>query len=103
MSGIDEQNRHVPMCPICENVPMFWILYPTMAENSTDGWYWLFSEIYAKRHGHTKLECKEGDYRRRPTLDDIMCIVCSDDNNHKFVADHSIFQKIIRCAERLEK
>ena len=91
------------MCPICEDVPSFWILYPTMALNGIEGWYWLFSKAYLKKYTkYSELSCKEGLYRRKPTLDDIVCIVCSNDNNHEFVVEHSLFQKVMRHARRLE-
>jgi len=104
MSGIDEQMRDIPMCPICENVPSFWILYSTMEQDAENGWYWLFSDAYLKRNtGYIKLTSKEGYRGGKSTLDDIVCIVCSDDNNHEFVADHLVFRKVIQCSRRLER
>lgn len=103
MSGIDEQNQDIPMCPICKKVPYFWILYPSMEQSSVTGWYWLFSDDYIDKHSkYPKLLSKEGYDGGETTLDDITCIVCSDDNNHKFVAEHLVFQEIIECSRRLE-
>lgn len=104
MSGIDEQCRDIPMCPICENVPRFWILYPTMDMSSLDGWVWLFSDAYIKRNTEfTKLTFEGGFAGRQATLDGIACIVCSDDNSHQFVEKQLVFQKIIQRSRRLER
>jgi len=46
---------------------------------------------------------KEGYHSRKPTLDDIVCILCGNDNNHEFVADHPVFQKIIKYSRGLER
>ena len=103
MSGIDEQIRDIPTCPLCNGVPSFWILYPTMARNGTDGWYWLFSDAYLERNTkHIKLTPKRG-HRGKATLDDIVYVVCSDNNNHMFEIEHSLFQEVIRCARGLEE
>lgn len=104
MSGIDEQCLDIPECPICKRMPNFWILYPTMAQDAADGWYWLFSDEYIVRNTKfSKLTSNEGFHGRRTTLDGIVCIICSDNNHHKFVADHSLFQKVIQCSRRLER
>jgi len=103
MSGVDEQNPNIPMCPICEGVPRFWILYSSMEQTSASGWYWLFSDDYINKNpNYIKLTSKAGYSGEKITLDDIMCIICSDDNNHEFVAEHSVFQKVIYCSRRLE-
>ena len=104
MSGIDEQNRGFPMCPICEDEPRFWILYPNMAQNSVAGWYWLFSEAYAKMNTrYSELTRMNGRHERKTTLDEIVVVTCSDNNHHQFTADHPLFEKVLRHARKLEK
>ena len=104
MSGIDEQIRDIPMCPACDNIPLFWVLYPNMEQNVKDGWYWLFSDAYIERHTeYSKLMSKESYLKRSPTLDDIVCIICGSYDNHEFVTDHPVFQEVLQLARRLEE
>ena len=104
MSGIDEQIRDIPICPACENIPNFWILYPNTKQSIGDGWYWLFSDAYIERHtAYTKLMSMEGYFKRVTTLDDIVCIICGSYNKHEFITDHPVFQEVIQYAMRLEK
>ena len=51
MSGIDEQYRGIPKCPVCEEEPEYWILDTTIAGNGGGAFRshitvkaWLFSE-----------------------------------------------------------
>ena len=51
MSGIDEQYRGIPKCPICEEEPEYWVLDTTIAGNGGGNFRlrttvkaWLFSE-----------------------------------------------------------
>ena len=50
MSGIDEQIRNIPKCPICEDEPEYWVLDTTITGNGsnfrlrTTVKAWLFSE-----------------------------------------------------------
>lgn len=104
MSGIDEQPiKDIPVCPECGKRPNFWILYSTMAQNSTRGWYWLFSDDYLERNTHNKLERHEGRYGGSLTLDDVVCITCSRSGEHVFVRNQPVFQQVITCARRLSK
>lgn len=103
MSGIDEQIQDIPLCPICRNMPHFWILYPTMEQDVGNGWYWIFSDEYLENKvKYTKLMPMEGYHRKKPTLDDIVCILCGNYNNHKFMTDHPVFQEVMECARRIE-
>ena len=103
MSGIDEQIRDIPICPICGNIPYFWVLYPNIQQDIGNGWYWLFSDAYLERNvDYTKLMAKEGYHKRSPTLDDIVSILCGNTDNHAFTANHPVFRKVIQNARKLE-
>lgn len=103
MSGIDEQNRDIPLCPTCGDIPHFWILYPNTEQDVGNGWYWLFSDAYLASHTvYTKLEYREGYHRRGPTLNDVVSVLCGNYNNHKFMTDHPVFQEVMECARRIE-
>jgi len=58
MSGIDEQFRSIPKCPICGEEPEFWVLSTTIdgSSGSTSHYHitvkaWLFSEKYMATAG----------------------------------------------------
>lgn len=106
MSGIDEQNRDVPMCPICKDIPNFWILYPTMIQTGAHGWYWLHSDEYLKEDKSSdKLVSRSVPNGRHTTLDKIVNVVCLPKRGecHSFLSKTSTFQEVMEQARRLER
>lgn len=107
MSGIDEQCV-VPICPICEKIPAFWILYKDGGGIGYDGWYWIHSDEYLKnKPSFDKLVSMKSYNGNSITLDDVTVVVCRPndikrDEQHKFTAESPTFQKVMKVARRLE-
>jgi len=101
MSGIDEQDG-IPVCPMCESIPAFWVLYADEDGKAINGWYWLNSSVYLEKHpSDDKLICMPSHHGFLPILDDIKCICHSAGSElHKFTSEHVTFQKIMRVARR---
>jgi len=104
MSGVDEQGS-IPVCPICESIPDFWVLYANVDGSAINGWYWLNSDEYLKKHPHdNKLICMPNRDKIMPTLDEIMCVCHSSGRElHKFISEDLTFQKVLRAARRSKK
>jgi len=106
MSGIDEQIPDVPVCPICEGRPSFWILYPTRTRTGKHGWYWLHSDEYLKNDTTSdRLVSMSVPNGRYTTLDEIVIVVCQQKRNkwHSFTSETSTFQEVLQQARRLER
>jgi hypothetical protein len=104
MSGREEEpERDIPICPRCGRKPDFWILYPITDTSGRNGWYWLFSDEYMKKHNRfKKAVLNKGSDGRRPKLNDIIYLVCRLDGGgyHSFGVEDPIFQKVLRQTER---
>jgi len=52
MSGLDEQFKDVPSCPLCKEKPAFWILTDGIHDdgesNNASQWVWYFQKDYKK-------------------------------------------------------
>jgi len=106
MSGIDEQISDIPDCPNCGERPNFWVLYPDAERTGLNGWYWLHSDKFlGGEHHFSKLSVKGGLGGIRPTLNDIVRVVCSAGNaaHHVFTSEHLVFQEVLQLARRLER
>ena len=104
MSGIDEQDTDVPICPLCKERPSFWILYPTIERTGMHGWYWLHSDEYLRENPTSdKLDSMSFE-KKSTTLDEIVLVVCysEKDKCHEFTSEHPTFQEVLQLARRLE-
>lgn len=106
MSGIDEQIPDVPICPICEGRPSFWILYPTTRRTGKHGWYWLHSDKYLETDSTSdKLVSMSVFDGEHTTLEEIVIVACRPKNRewHSFTSETSTFQEVLQLARRLER
>jgi len=106
MSGVDEQIRDIPICPVCGEKPDFWILYPNMERTGVNGWYWLHSDKYLDENSScTKLMRETSFSGMCTTLKEIVCVTCRPKRyrKHVFTSEHLTFQEVLQHARRLEK
>lgn len=106
MSGRDEEPiRDIPICPSCEEKPDLWLLYPTARQIGEFGWICLASDDFIrKKAGYTKLVMKKTFMGRYTTLDNIVCVVCSNSRNHRFhtfPSGHPVFSQVLKYARRI--
>lgn len=99
MSGVDEQNTDIPICPICEERPMFWSLYPITDGSTNEGWIWLYSKKYAP----SDTDCNRLSYYCSPNLDAIKSVKCRtlvSINRHIFEKGSEVFDVVMKAARR---
>lgn len=99
MSGIDEQNLSIPICPICEERPMFWSLYPIAGGSVSEGWIWLYSTKHAPPH----TDCNRLSYYGPPDLGAIKSVKCKtliSVVRHVFEEDSKVFNEVMKVARR---
>jgi hypothetical protein len=86
LSGLDEQETDIPICPNCLNKPAYWTIY---IDNSPD--MWLYSEVYAKNKSDYPLRklrgAVDGIFNRYPKgvpIKQLKKAVCMHSCNTKF-------------------
>ena len=99
MSGIDEQDMDIPICPVCEERPKYWTLYPTTDGLATEGWIWLYSKANVPSYtSRNRL-----NYYGSPDLDAIKSVKCTSLvslKRHIFERGSMVFEVVVEAARR---
>lgn len=104
MSGIDEQEIDIPICPECRERPAFWILYQNEEARGFGGWFWLHSKTHMEQTDMAGLEMVNG---KNILLEDTKVIHCRPISGtpswtyHSFTPENQTFQKVMKMARRL--
>ena len=106
MSGIDEYyTQNIPICPLCERRPAFWIL---MSDIYKDNWIWLYSIEYSDKCYDDGRRLEDG--KALPShfslslekVDNIRCRHWEDSSKlvHHFYPKDAIFKEVMEHAMR---
>jgi len=102
MSGIDEQDKDIPICPLCGERPKYWSIYPTTSGNTGRGWIHLLSNSYM--YGG---ERSRQSYLDFSNLDEARSVRCKpytsnmlSRTRHVFTEDSDMFKVVMRMARR---
>lgn len=103
MSGIDEQDADIPVCPVCRKKPLFWSLYPTTDGNVEEGGIWLFSDTHTRPASLDKLA--NNGFSDLNAIRSVKCRPVKFDiqKRHVFEEDSKVFNAVMRIARRERK
>lgn len=108
LSGIDEQDTDIPVCPLCEKRPLFWSLYPTIDGDTKDGGFWLFSEKFMRTSNLNKLT--SNGFFDLNAVRSVKCRPIREDISYRIVVERHVFEKgskvfnvVMKMARKEEK